>query len=89
MEEAASPWQQPPVSAQTNNLLHKNVVRSDCENIGGAIRAVPLQHVSQGGSHTLSWPRFTGLNIENNYSNDGNEDLMTFPRSAAGESQFR
>lgn len=56
----------------------KRVVRSDCENISATIRAVPLQHVSRGGSCTLIWPHFTWLNIENNYSNDGNEDLMTF-----------
>lgn len=40
--------------------------------------------MSRGGSQkgaktsTLIWPHFTWLNIENNYSNDDNEDLMTF-----------
>lgn len=35
---------------------------------------------------------FARLNIENNYSNDDNEDLMTFTSrscAAAGESQFK
>lgn len=58
-------------------------------------------NVSRGGSEreartsVLIWPHFTWLNIENNYSNDDNDDLMAFyepflrVRPAAGESQFK
>ena len=66
----------------------KKVVRSDCENITPGtlwkIRAVPSQHVSRGVFAERDEPAHSfglvsrRLNIENNYSNDDNEDLMTF-----------
>lgn len=66
----------------------KKVVCSDCENITQNLvmwkfgpyhsNTCPGVVRGKGRTSTLIWPHFTWLNIENNYSNDDNEDLMTF-----------
>lgn len=52
----------------------------DCVWKLGLYHCVPGWLTAMGWSSTLIRPDFTWLNIENNYSNDGNEDLMTFTR---------